>query len=174
MFRFKPGDKDWMEIELPFDKKSLEVYEYRYSEDGKSYSATVEGNPEDEDTLITVRIGNDSYQTAVGEIDKLPEKYRKVAQKALEDSRKHSKQRIIEKKTRKLYDMPKVDEILKDVKEQLRFHRQPDLPKIEPDKKMFDKIEEQMRKMQERVEELEKRFRETPKRSSKKLDKEQI
>ncbi len=172
VFRFKPGDKNWTEIELPFDK-TLEVYDYYYSDDGK-YSVTIEGNPEDEDSLITVRLGDDSYQTAVGKIDNLPEKYRKVAQKALENAKKHSKQRIIEKKTRKLYDIPEVDDILKDVKEQLRFNRQPDLPKVSPDKQMFDKIEEQMRKMQERIEELEKRFKEIPGRSSEELDKDQI
>ena len=175
IFRFKPGDKNWMEIDMPFDK-SLEVYNYYYSDDGKGYTVTIEGDPEDEDALITVRIGNDSYQTAIGKINELPDKYRKVAKKALEDSRKHSKQRMIEKKTRKFYDMPKVDEILKDVKEQLRLHRQPDLPKFEPDKRMFDKIEEQMRKMQQRLDELEKRFKdkEVQKRSDPEPDEEQI
>ena len=194
IFRFKPGDKNWMEIDVPFDK-SLDVYEFHYSNDEGRYSVTIEGNPEDEDALITVRIGNDSYQTAVGKIDELPDKYREVAQKALEDSRKHSKQRIIEKKTRKLYDMPKVDDILKDIKEQLRlrsqpdtdeligdmkeqlrFHSQPDLPKLEPDKQMFDKIEEQMRKMQQRLDELEKSFKdkEIQKHSDPEPDKEQI
>jgi hypothetical protein len=194
IFRFKPGDKNWMEMDLPFDDKSLDVYDYYYSDDGKGYSVTIEGNPEDKDALITVRIGNDSYQTAVGEIDDLPEKYRKVAQKALEDSRKHSQQRT-KVKTRKLYDMPKVDEILKDtmeqlrlhrqsdsdeilkdVKEQLRFHRQPDLPKFEPDKRMFDKIEEQMRKMQQRLDELEKQFKnkEIQKHPDPESDKEKI
>ena len=193
MFRLKPGDKDWMEIELPFDGKSLEVYEYHYSDDEEGYSITIEGNPDDEDALITIRIGNDSYQTAVGEIDKLPDKYREVAQKALENSRKYSQQRI-KNKTRKYYDMLKVDEILKnlqeqflrrqpghdadellkDLKERTRSHLQPDLPKFSPDNKMFDKIEERMRKLQERIEELEKRFKETPERSSRKLDKDQI
>ena len=181
VFRFKPGDKDWTEIELPFDK-TLEVYDYYYSDDGK-YSVTIEGNPEDEDSLITVHIGDDSYQTAVGKIDNLPEKYRKVAQKALENSRKHSKQRIKDK-TGKFYNMlrpdglseylNKIDELNKHLNEQTRFHRQPDLPKFSPDNQMFDKIEEQMRKMQERIEELEKRFKEIPGRSSEELDKDQI
>ncbi len=173
MFRLKPGDKDWMEIELPFDEKSLEVYEYHHSDDEEGYSVTIEGNPEDESALITIRIGNDSYQTAVGKIDSLPEKYRKVAQKALENSRKHSRQRI-KNKTGKSYDMLKRDELIKDLEEQIRLRRQPDLPKFSPDNQMFDKIEEQMRKLLERVEELEKRFKEIPERSSKALDKDQI
>lgn len=202
MFRLKPGEKNWMEIELPFDEKSLEVYEYHYSDDEEGYSVTIEGNPEDKDALITVRIGNDSYQTALGEIDNLPEKYRKVAQKALENSRKHSQQRT-KSKTRKFYDRLKADELARkaldelskrikeertrvyirhdpnDLLRELEEHllrRQPDLPKSipDPDNQMFDKIEEQMRKLQERVEELEKRFKETPERSPKELDKDQI
>lgn len=191
MFRLKPGDKDWMEIELPFDGKSFEVYDYHHSDDGESYSITIEGDPDDEDALITVRIGSDEYKTTIGEMDKLPEEYRKVAEEALENSRKHSQQRI-KNKTRKSYDMldeilkdlqeqflrrqpgPDADELLKDLKERTRSHLQPDLPKFSPDNQMFDKIEEQMRKLQERVEELEKRFKETPERSSRRLNEDQI
>ena len=93
MFRFKPGDKDWIEMELPFDGKSFEVYEYHHSDDGEDCSITIEGDPEDEDTLITVSIGNDEYKTTVGEIDKLPEKFRIVAEDTLKKSKKHSGQR---------------------------------------------------------------------------------
>jgi hypothetical protein len=193
IFRFKPGDKNWMEIDMPLDK-SLEVYEYHYSNDEGGYSVTIEGNPEDKDTLITVRIGNDSYQTTVGEIENLPEKYREDAQKALEDSLKHSKQRMKENETRRFYNMLEPDELtrkklddaiaeilkerrivikpydpnnhLKNLEDHLLRHP-PDLPKFEPDKRMFDKIEEQMRKLQERIEELEKRFKDTTKQLSK-------
>ena len=193
MFRLKPGDKNWMEIDMPFDK-SLEVYEYHHSNDGEDCSITIEGDPEDEDTLITVSIGNDEYKTTVGEIDKLPEKYREVARKALEDSRKHSKQRLMEDETRRFYNMLEPHELtkenlddaiakilkerrivikpydpnnlLKDLEDHLLRHP-PDLPKFEPDKRMFDKIEKQMRKLQERIEELEKRFKDTTKQLSK-------
>jgi DNA-binding protein YbaB len=175
MFWLKPGGREWMEMELPFDEKSLEVYEYHHSDDGESYSITIEGDPDNEDTLITVRIGNDEYKTTIGEIDKLPEKYREAAQDALENSQKHSGER---KKTltRKfsLPSMVKPDEFLKYFEERDRFHLPPDLPKFGPDNKMFDKIEEQMRKLQERIEELEKRLKETPGRSSRETDKDQI
>jgi hypothetical protein len=185
MFRLKPGDNDWMEIELPFDEKSLEVYDYHHSGDGEDYSITIEGNPDDEDSKITVRIGSDEYKTTIGEIDKLPEKYREVAQDALKKSQKHSEQRkkIITRK----FDLPsmfksdelskyldKIDELNKHLRERSRFHVPQDLPKFGPDNKMFDKIEEQMRKLQERVEELEKRFKETPGRPSRETDKDQI
>jgi antitoxin component HigA of HigAB toxin-antitoxin module len=202
MFRLKPGEKDWMEMELPFDEKSLEIHEYHYSDDEEGYSVTIEGDPEDEDALITIHIGDDSYQTAVGKIDNLPEKYRQVARKALENSRKHSQQRI-KNKTRKFYDKLKSDELelarktldavnkhlkgnrvvirsnpdpndlLRQLEEQISLG-QIDLPESGQDKKMFDKIEEQTRKLQQRVEELEKRFKEIPKRSPEKPEKEQI
>ncbi len=177
VFRLKPGDKDWIEIDLPFPEKSLEVYAYHHSDDGKDYTITIEGNPEDEDAKITVRIGPDEYQTTLGKfiIDNLPEKYREVAQKALKNARKHSQQRI-ENKARDFYNMFKPDELIKHLNERTRFHLQPlqpDLPKFspDPDNQMFDKIEEQMRKLQERIEELEKRLRETPERFPDKPDK---
>lgn len=204
MFRFRPGDKDWMEMELPFDRKSHEVYEYYYSDDGEDCSITIEGDPEDENTKITVSIGNDEYKTTVSEIDKLPEKFRIVAEDTLKKSKKHSGQRkkIVSRKF-SLPSMVKPDELsnyLKNIdalnkilKERgmiiLRRHdpndllkdmedyflrRQPDLPQFGPDDKMFDKIQEQMRKLQERIEELEKHYKETPEPSSAKPDSEKI
>ncbi|MBN1805460.1 MAG: PDZ domain-containing protein [Sedimentisphaerales bacterium] len=178
IFKFNPGEKGWMEMKMPFDDKSFDVYSYHHSDNGEDYSINIEGNPDDEDTKITVRIGNDEYQTTVGQIDKLPEKYHQVAQKALENSRKHSKQRI-EGKTKKFFSIPlKPEEFFKRFEKMDRYHISPDdlrLRKLSPDNRIFDKIEEQMRKLQERLDELEKRFKDTPERSSKKESgKEQI
>jgi len=190
MFRFRPGDKNWIEMELPFDEKSLEVYEYHHLDDGEGYSITIEGNPDDEDALITVRIGSDEYKTTIGEIDKLPEKYREAAQDALKNSRKHSQQRIKNKAGKSHEEILKdlqekflhrqpgrgTDELLKDLRERRRFRVPQDLSRFGPRDRMFDKIEEQMRKLQQRVEELEKRFKdkEIQERSTSESDKEQI
>ena len=201
MFRFKPGEKEWMEIELPFDGKSLDVYNFHHSDDGEGYSIAIEGSPDDEDTKVTVRIGPDEYKTTVGEIDKLPEKHREAAEEALKNSRKYSDQskKVMTGKydyVFKPYEAFKhlnkkvEDELMKHLREhriiihpddpndllknlQEHLHK-PDLPKFGPDNKMFDRIEEQMRKLQERIEELEKRFGEIPERSSRKTEQDQI
>lgn len=174
MFRLKPGDKDWMEIELPFLGKSLEVYDYHHLGNSAEYTITIEGDPNDEDTKITLRLGDEEYKSTVGRIDKLPEKYRDVAQEALENSREYSRN-FRQNQTRKfpLHSMVKADEIFKLLKDRKTFPITPDFPKFGPDNRMFDKIEEQMRKMQERIEELEKRLGETSERFPDKPDKQE-
>lgn len=150
MFRLKPGDKNWIEIELP------EVYHYQHSGDGGGYTITIEGDPDDEDTKITLRVGDKEYKTTVRGIDKLPKKYRNIVEEALENSRKYSRRR---KHTIKfLPSMPLPDEPWK--------HFRPQVPPLGPDNRMFDKIEKQMRKLQERIEELEKRNEEIIERFS--------
>lgn len=174
MFRLKPGDKDWIEIELPFLEKSLEVYDYHHLDDGKGYTITIEGDPDDEDTKITVRVGDEEYETTIGNIDKLPKKYREAAKNALENSRKHSRQRK-QVKARKFSLPPALrpDELLKPFRDSKRFPVTPDLPPFGPQDQMFDKIEKQMRKLQERIEELEKRLGEVPEGSSDKPEKQE-
>jgi len=158
MFRLKPGDKNWIEMKFPFDGKSLEVYHYQHSGDGGGYTITIEGDQDDEDTKITLRVGDKEYKTTVREIDKLPKKYRNIVEEALENSRKYSRQRKQTRKFSFLPSMPLPDEPWK--------HFRPQVPPFGSDDQMFDKIEKQVRKLQERIEELEKRFREGPERSS--------
>jgi hypothetical protein len=175
MFRLKPGDKDWIEIELPFVGKSLEVYDYHHLGNGAEYTITIEGDPNDEDTNITLRIGDEEYKSTVDRIDKLPEKYRDAAAEALKNSRKYSMQRR-QARTRKFSvpPVPRPDELLKSLKDSYRFPVAPEVPPFPPDEGMLDKIEKQMRKLQERIEELEKRLGEAPERSSDKPDKQEL
>lgn len=174
VFRLKPDGKDWIEIELPFPEKSLEVYAYHHSDDGKEYTITIEGNPDDEDTKITVQVGVEEYKAVIGDINTLPKKYRDAAREALENSRKYSRQR---KQTGiRKFSLPPVrlpDDLLGRFKDSRRFHVTPDVPPFVPDDRMLDKIEKQMRKLQERIEELEKRLGETPERLPDKPDKQE-
>jgi len=175
MFRLKPGDKDWIEIELPFPEKSLEVYAYQHSDDGEEYTVTIEGNPKDEDTKITVHAGEEDYETTIDNIEKLPKKYRDAAREALENSRKYSR-RMTKTRTRK-FSLPSAlrpDRLLSRFKNSKRFPVTPEVPPFAPNEGMFDKIEKQMRKLQERIEELEKRFKESPDRTTRESDRDQI
>ncbi len=174
VFRLKPGDKDWIEIELPFPEKSLEVYAYHHSEDGKEYTITIEGDPNDEDTKVTVQIGDEEYKTTISDIDRLPKTYRDAAREALKNSRKYSRQR--KQAGIRKFSLPPVqlpDELLGRFKDTRRFPVTPDVPPFVPDDRMLDKIEKQMRKLQERIEELEKRLGETPTRFPDKPDKQE-
>lgn len=173
IFRLKPGDVKWMEVpfrglpgKLELKMKGLfedgfpsflkEVYLYHYSDGDKTYTITVEGNPNDEDTKISVRVGKKEYGTTVKKIDKLPKEYRAAAEEALEHARKSSKQSKAEQR------LP------------MKFYEpSPPTPSFGPGDEMFDRIEKQMRKLQERLEALEKRHGETFDRFSEGSDKEE-
>ena len=107
IFKLKPGDEDWMEVfkdnvfgdKMPSDfdvnikKFFKEIYTYKHSSDGEDYTITIEGNPSDVESIITVQVGETKHKTTLKEIDKLPEKYQKAAQQAIKDARKATKTR---------------------------------------------------------------------------------
>jgi len=155
IFKLKPGDEDWMEVfrdNMPSDfdvniKKFFnEMYTYKHS-DGEDYTITIEGNPNDDNTTISVNVGENEYKTTLTEIDKLPEKYREPAEQAIKDARKAVK-------TRKFFHNidPK------------SFDWKPYFDKIRPDLKapfgpgdeIFDAIKKQMKELQQRLDKLEK------------------
>jgi hypothetical protein len=158
IFRLKPGDDDWMEVlrdNMPSDfdvnikKFFKELYTYQHS-DGENYTITIEGNPNEDDTKISVSVGDTEYKTTLKEMDKLPEKYRKTAAQAVEDARNAAK-------TRKFYHnfdpqsfnwKPYFDRIRPDMD-------QPFEP-FGPGNEMFDSIKRQMKELQQRLDKLEK------------------
>jgi hypothetical protein len=99
IFRIGPNGREWME--MPFDKLRdfnldvnkffKEVYRYNYKTDGEEYTVTIEGDPADEGTSVTVQAGDAKYSTTVGKIDALPEKYRQSAREAIDNARESSK-----------------------------------------------------------------------------------
>ena len=154
MFRLKPGEESWIELEFPFDGKIYAVDCYHHSGEGESYTITIEGNPNDKDAKITVRIGDTEYKTTVKEIDRLPTKYRDTAKEDLERARKSYRQR---KHVRKFsIPSPPTPKIWRYFFKDERLAPPPEL-RFGPGEKMFDKIKKQMRDLQKRIEELEKR-----------------
>ena len=145
-FRLKPGDEDWIEIlrdrippDIDVDIRNFfnELHTYHHS-NGDSYTITIEGNPNDKNSTITVRIDDDEYATTIKEIDKLPERYREAAEQAIESARKASGKK--------------------------RFGRRFSVPSWRPplgrDNEMFDRIQEQLRELRQRLEEDKQRYRE--------------
>ena len=176
-FRLEPGDGDWKEMfkdDMPPDididvKKFFNQVRTFHHSNGEDYTVTIEGNPNDEGSTITVRVGDDKYTTTVKEIDKLPEKYREAAEKDLDKSRKTPFKRKLD---------GDVD---------ITWRRQPDwrgyLDKLNPryynpmphiplphGNEMFDRLQEQMRDLRKRLEEQEQRYRERLERLEKYYD----
>ena len=166
IFRLRPGDKDWMEVfrdnvppdfDMNIKKFFNEIYTYKHS-DGEDYTVTIEGNPNDVESTITIQAGDNEYKSTLKEIDKLPEKYQKPAQQAIKDARKAAKTRKLEEffgpqyRPKQFDWKPYIDKMRPDFK-------YPNVP-FGPGDEMFDAIKKQMNEMQKRLDELEKRLKE--------------
>lgn len=179
MFRLEPDADKWMEVWPGNDGKNIrirsgdgrstvvidqwnlvgEIYTYSYFADGESYTVTIQGDPDDEDAKIIVRIGDEQHETTAKEIDKLPKKYRVAAEQSLETARHTSEVRKFQKSIKPFQSTPGTldthpwSELLKNRRWQDLF--QP--PRTDPEGDMHDRIQEQMRQLQKRIEELENR-----------------
>jgi len=154
IFRLKPGDETWREIlrdsipsefDVDINRLFRELYSYHYS-DGEDYTITIEGSPDDDDSVITVQTDHVNYRTTLGEIDKrLPEKYRESAKQAVKNARetgKWKKLRINIDKLHPYWNLP--------------------TPPFGPGNEMFDAIKKQMKELQQRLDKLEKWHKNTP------------
>lgn len=159
IFKLTPGDEDWMEVfrdNIPSDfdiniKKFLnEIYTYKHS-DGEDYTITIEGNPNDVESTITVQAGDNEYKTTLKEIDKLPEKYQKPAEQAIKDARKDAKTRRFHQNfdPQSFNFRPYIDK--------MRPYINPPIERFGSPNEMFDKIQRQMKELQKRLDKLEKR-----------------
>ena len=171
IFKLKPGDDNWMEVfrdnldlhidNLPSDfdvnikKFFKEIYTYKHSSDGEDYTITIEGNPNDVESTITVVAGENEYKTTLKEIDELPEKYQEAAGQAIKDARKATT-------SRKFYqhlETPPFD--WQSYADRFRHNfKYPDMP-FEPADEMFDAIKRQMKELQQRLDKLEKWHKDT-------------
>ncbi len=159
VYKLQPDEGKW--IEIPFDELPgklefnitmpyggegtpellNEVYLYHFSEGDETYTITIKGNPAKDDTEIVVHVGDAEYETEVGAIDKLPEKYRASVDESLEKARKTSRERITEQKD--------------DMDKEMNFPLNRPVQPAGPDDKIFDMIEKQMFEFQKRLEKLE-------------------
>ena len=155
IFRMTPDNQKWVEIltdELPQGldvNKLFNEFYTTYNQDGQTI--TIKGNPNNEDSKIIIRDGDDKYETTVKEIDKLPEKYRKAAEKALSNARK-------KRQDSSLPDVPPIPH--RDFENNFFPQLQPHLKFSEPpsgqDDQTLDKIQDQMSQLMDRIKELEK------------------
>ncbi len=166
IFRLKPDEKDWREITLPEIGTRIknffkEAYSYQHSGNGEKYEITIEGNPKDEDTSITLRISEPGgktteYKTTVKEIDKLPEKYRQPVRDALEESLKKSREKEFRGYGTPHAPSPPHPEVWK---QHFDFEKLQPRP-FEPGNMMPGRMEEQLRELRQRLEQLERHQKE--------------
>ena len=159
IFKLKPGEDDWMEMfrdNMPSDldvniKKFFnEIYTYKHSSDGEDYTITIEGNPSDDNTTISVSAGENNYRTTLKEIDKLPEKYREPAEQAVKDARTAA----ITRQFYKGFDPQSFD--WKPYFDNLKLDINPPATFFGPGDEKFDAINKQMKELQKRLNKLEK------------------
>ena len=138
------------DFDVNIKKFFKELYTYKHS-DGEDYTVTIEGNPNDDDSTISVSIGETDYKTTLKEINKLPEKYQKPAEQAIKDARKAAK-------TGKFYqhfDPQSFD--WKPYFDKMRPYINPPIEHFRPPDEMLDAIKRQMKELQQRLDKLEKR-----------------
>jgi len=162
IFRIGPDGRGWME--MPFDKLRefdldvnrffKELYTYNYKVDGEEYTVTIEGDPADEGTSVTVQAGDAKYSTTVGKLDALPEKYRQSAKEAIDNAHKSSKNVHIRGKVR-LPQPPWPD------LNQRFFNAipRPDMERWSEEKdRMLERLQQEMDQLQQRIKQLEERL----------------
>ena len=168
IFQLQPELEQWIQMEPPgggmstvldeqLNRVFKEVYVYHYSTDGEGYTITIEGDPDNDDTEITVDAGDSHFKRPLKDIDKLPKEYREAAEEALKNARKTAADRD----NRRLLDrhvLPSVPDvkIWKDLQLKRDLPGRLRAPNLERREDVFERIEKQMRELQERIEQLEK------------------
>ena len=163
IFRLRPGDQDWDEIladQLPLDIRSnitknfKEIYSSHQKIGDQEYSITIEGNPNNGNSIITINSGNEEYKTTVSEIDQLPKEYQEIAEQALSNANK----KITNWRTKinTLKEKDELSEQLMDTSPRQYLRRWIITDPNSLNSSLSDKVEEQMKQLQERIQELEK------------------
>jgi len=152
-FTWNPQEQKWIEIltdDLPqgldFTKFFKEQYKTTNPDGG---SITIEGNPNEEDSKIIIKDGDAKFETSAKEIDKLPEKYRDAAEKAL----KNAQERLSEGY---FTNPPELPMDFEKFLQQPNININPPEPLLQQDNRTLDKMTEQMSQLLERIKELEK------------------
>lgn len=162
IFQLKPGDREWLEVQVPqaqefFKALTREIRVYHHAHNGECYTVTIEGNPHQGDTSITVEVDDAEYTTTVKAIDKLPQKYRDTVKQDLQRARESSRKREHFNRRWKVF-LPRltVPELWKHPEDRyLPYYYL--TPPFRPGDRLYNKIEKQLHELQKRLDKLEKR-----------------
>jgi membrane-associated protease RseP (regulator of RpoE activity) len=159
VFKVGPDGNHWVQIpieefsnlNIDFRKFFKETYTYKDTVDGQECIITIQGNPAEADTKVVVQAGGIDYSATVGEIDKLPEKYRDSVKQAVESAKKnfhitHSLQ---------LPEPPRPEVYQK------FFNALPqlDVERLSQEKdRMIERLQGEMERLQQRMQQLEEKL----------------
>jgi hypothetical protein len=167
IFRLNPNGGNW--IEVPFDNvpnlgdlpMMKRLFAERYlthhaTASGESYSITIEGDPKDPNTPITVQSAQSKYSATIGKIDSLPEQYRAAARESVVNAKKEASQRV---RIGKLPEPPNPEAFRK-------YFDNITLPKFDANQ-VIEKLQGQIDKLQQRLDQMEKHLDKAPDKSQK-------
>jgi len=177
IFRLRPGDEDWDEIladQLPLDIRSnitknfKEMYSSHHKIGNQEYSVTIDGNPNNGNSIITINSGNEEYKTTISEIDQLPKEYQGIARQALDNA----KNKITTWRTRidALKEKDELSSQLNDTSPRQYLRRWIITDPNSLNSSLSDKVEEQMKQLQKQIQELEKSHSELLDRMNEKIE----
>jgi hypothetical protein len=157
---FKIGP-DGQKIEIPIDMMPevdvnvapilKQVFTYEYTTDSEKYVITIQGDPTDDSSKVTVRAGETEHSATVGDLDRLPEEYRPAAKEALASARANWRTVQIRGELR-VPDLPQLEVYQKYLEELAK----PDVDQLFLDKdRALKMLQDQMKLVQERVKQLE-------------------
>lgn len=160
IYKFEPDKKNWKEM-FGAGRVVPQTYMFRHDEDGIKCSVTIKGNPADENSKIIINSDNNKYETLIGQLDKLPEDYRKIALKYITKAQELAEDNMYHFE----YDVdvphiniPDVDvdiPNLNNIQEQL----QPYVQKMNEGKdKQIEKMNDNMEKLKEQVKQLQEKL----------------
>jgi membrane-associated protease RseP (regulator of RpoE activity) len=170
VFHLKPGQQNWLEVPMEkmpdvnsyFKKYMQEMYSFNHNEDGKSYTVTIEGNPADPQTQITIKSSDTELTTTVEKIDKLPAPYNKMARKDLDSALKSSKDGRL---TRQHLEMRRMAPPVP------TEPTEPFVAPLQPKKgESMDQLQQQMKDIQKRLEQMEKEHQKSMEKLQKELE----
>jgi len=156
VFQLKPGAQNWQSV--PFNQMPgrnnikryfQEKYYYQHTPaEGESYEITIDGDPNNPQTFITVRVGSTEYKTTTGQIDKLPKEYQEAAREALENARETSRQSLLNDNLQNdwFYSTPSNSNLWQP------YGRHP----FGPGGDLFEQMQRQMQELQERMMNMER------------------
>jgi len=168
-WRAGPDEREWMEI--PFDQIpdiDVEVkrffnqrHTYHHSTEGEEYTISIEGDPGDESSRITVHAGDAEHSSTIGQVDQLPEEYREPAREAIEAATKSSGGRLRIDRERFALPRPPKPDVYRRYFENMTIPRPRGGQWSQKKDQVLEKLEGQMERLQQRIEALEQRHQET-------------
>ncbi|MBN1818187.1 MAG: PDZ domain-containing protein [Sedimentisphaerales bacterium] len=167
IFRLPPGEQNWMEI--PFEqlpnidtdvhKFFKEIRTYHHVDDQGSLNVTIEGDPRNEDSQVTVEAEGTTFTTTVGNINKLPQEYRDRVAGIVKQAARESEQQP------RIWKSPKMDgleDLLRkqeQMQDKLRRYAVPPLPdiQVQPTKPSMDHLQQQIEQLRKQMDQMNRK-----------------